>query len=149
MITAQACLNRSHASNINTADLQQIARTIAAQYHELGWFSGSLLITHNNQPVVNNGIVGIHNGIIVNQDSLWKHHRHLERQYEVDSEIIFALLREHLSDNKDFVAATNAVFAELEGEQQIRVEIHLDRMVLGKFGECHVTVGFFSVFKVF
>jgi CubicO group peptidase (beta-lactamase class C family) len=53
LITAQACLNRSHASNINTADLQQIARTIAAQYHELGWFSGSLLITHNNQPVVN------------------------------------------------------------------------------------------------
>jgi len=52
LISAQACFNRSRAASIDTDELRQTAEIIASAYHELGWFSGSLLITRNNQPVV-------------------------------------------------------------------------------------------------
>ncbi len=52
LIITQAFVTPSLASKIDTAQLQQTAAAIAAEYHQLGWFSGSLLITHNNLPVV-------------------------------------------------------------------------------------------------
>src|SRR5262245_27195194 len=41
----------------------------------------------NNQPVLAPGIVGIHNGIVVNHAALWQQHSEVERQFDVDSEI--------------------------------------------------------------
>ena len=35
----------------------------------------------NNQPVIVNGAVGIHNGIIVNDEQLWQKHPELRRQF--------------------------------------------------------------------
>jgi len=45
----------------------------------------------NNHPILVGNVVGIHNGYIRNDDSLFAHF-HLPRQGEVDSEIIFRLL---------------------------------------------------------
>ena len=73
----------------------------------------------NNQPVTTRGVVGIHNGIIVNHGEIWKGHPDLSRQLEVDSEVIFALIREQLSRGSSMIEATRATFAELEGAASI------------------------------
>lgn len=75
--------------------------------------------SENNQPVLAAGIVGIHNGIIVNHAALWQRHPELRRQFDVDSEIIFALLRAELDRGATLDQAARAVFAELKGAASI------------------------------
>jgi predicted glutamine amidotransferase len=90
---------------------------------------GAREINLNNQPVVSRGVVGIHNGIIVNHARLWEKYPHLERQYEVDSEIIFALLRDHLDRGAELEEASDRTFAELEGAASIAA-LFEDRQVM-------------------
>ena len=53
----------------------------------------------NNHPIVRSRVVGVHNGIISNDDQLFEDHEtHFNRNGRVDSEIIFALI-EHYSGN--------------------------------------------------
>jgi glutamine---fructose-6-phosphate transaminase (isomerizing) len=73
----------------------------------------------NNQPVSVQGIAGIHNGIIVNHAQLWQRHAHLRRQYEVDSEVIFALLGDRLAHGAGLCEAAQSTFAELDGAASV------------------------------
>ena len=49
---------------------------------------------HNNQPVIKNGLVVIHNGIIVNIEELWAKYKNT-RQTDLDSEIIPVILNHY------------------------------------------------------
>jgi glutamine---fructose-6-phosphate transaminase (isomerizing) len=53
--------------------------------------NGGYAANANNQPVVRNGSVIVHNGIIVNADMLWKKHPMLRKHADVDTEILIAL----------------------------------------------------------
>lgn len=53
---------------------------------------GSQLKEFNNQPVVKDDVVLIHNGIIVNVNEIWDKHQNLTKEYEIDTEIINSLL---------------------------------------------------------
>ncbi len=77
--------------------------------------NGTQLDDRNNQPVIKNGIVGVHNGIIVNVDELWQSHPELQREYEVDSEILLTLFRYHLEKSGSLKAASSQTFKELFG----------------------------------
>jgi glucosamine--fructose-6-phosphate aminotransferase (isomerizing) len=59
--------------------------------------NGSQLHNINNQPVIKDGIVGIHNGIIVNTDNLWAEEPGLKREFEIDTEIFLSLVRKSLN----------------------------------------------------
>ena len=80
---------------------QLIAESLRAKVKEpLTIIGHSRLVTDgsrydqgNNQPVVAGNCVGIHNGIIVNTEEIWKEQSDLQRRYQVDSEVILALLR--------------------------------------------------------
>ena len=61
--------------------------------------NGNEIFQTNNQPIITENMVGIHNGIIVNEDQLWSENKLLNKQYEVDSEIIFKLI-EHTQGKK-------------------------------------------------
>ncbi len=80
---------------------------------------GTREVNRNNQPVIARGIAGIHNGIIVNHASIWQRYDHLSRQYEVDSEVIFALIRDHLDRGASTAQAARATFAELQGAASV------------------------------
>ena len=54
--------------------------------------NGQSEINTNNQPVVKDGAVGIHNGIIVNDDKLWKSFSELKKKYDVDTEVFLSLI---------------------------------------------------------
>lgn len=58
----------------------------------------SRLITNglaDNQPVVRDGIIVLHNGIIVNHEEIWPT-LHRERELQVDTEVIAAIAAHHL-----------------------------------------------------
>lgn len=59
--------------------------------------NGSFANSDNNQPVVKDGLVTIHNGIIVNDDDLWNKYSLLERNFRVDTEIFNSLFK-HFDD---------------------------------------------------
>jgi hypothetical protein len=73
----------------------------------------------NNQPVLAPGIVGVHNGIVVNHAALWQQHPELERRFDVDSEVIFVLLRAALDRGLSLAGAARSVFAELQGAASV------------------------------
>jgi glutamine---fructose-6-phosphate transaminase (isomerizing) len=59
----------------------------------------SRLITNglgDNQPVVRGNICAIHNGIILNEEDVWKKLK-VERKLEIDSEVIVAIAEEYLA----------------------------------------------------
>ncbi len=80
---------------------------------------GSAFSPGNNQPIVCGPIVGVHNGIIVNADSLWKRYPKGERQTEVDSEIIFRLIQSKLIENRSVNESLCETFRLLEGMASI------------------------------
>jgi asparagine synthetase B (glutamine-hydrolysing) len=77
--------------------------------------NGSQLHEENNQPVLKDGMIIIHNGIIVNVDYLWQHNTELQRNYLIDTEIIPALIRKELKQERNLVDSCNITFGQLEG----------------------------------
>jgi glucosamine 6-phosphate synthetase-like amidotransferase/phosphosugar isomerase protein len=70
------------------------ARVTQALVHVRDYTKGHPTIAANNHPVRHGAVVGIHNGIILNDDDLFEHHRfeRWEPEMTVDSEAIFALV---------------------------------------------------------
>jgi len=111
--------DRAYRSFLREATSARHANGIAFIGHSRLVTDGDREVNRNNQPVVGRGIAGIHNGIIVNHAALWTRHPRLRRHFEVDSEVIFALLRDRLDAGAPLAAATRATFAELEGAASI------------------------------
>lgn len=88
--------------------------TFAAIGHARLVTNGSQLKEENNQPVIKDGVIGIHNGIIVNADQLWDQNTDLRREYEIDTEVMLSLIRKELNNKRplhDSVARTiNRIF---------------------------------------
>ena len=53
--------------------------------------NGSQCMENNNQPVITDHCVGVHNGIIVNDSELWALNSDLVQQSQLDTEIFFRL----------------------------------------------------------
>jgi glutamine---fructose-6-phosphate transaminase (isomerizing) len=94
----------------------------------LSIFGHSRLVTNgraesnsNNQPVIKNGSVGIHNGIIVNDYKLWSSYPGLKKEYDVDTEILLGLLQFHRKEGSSIVNAVKKTFHEIEGSASIAV----------------------------
>ncbi len=72
----------------------------------------------NNQPYIKHGIVGIHNGIIVNKNELWKKFGEEKKETELDSELIPEILNSVAKQNLNF-SAVKALFGEIYGTANI------------------------------
>lgn len=76
--------------------------------------NGTQLNDENNQPVIKDGIIAIHNGIVVNVGELWEKHSGLNRKFEIDTEVLLSLVRYYLQQDfsiEDSVSkAINEVF---------------------------------------
>ncbi len=85
----------------------------------------------NNQPVVKKGVVGIHNGIIVNDQELWSRFPSLQREYQVDTEVAWGLMRYFYEQTGSLVQASRQMFAQIEGTASIAALFHdLDALLL-------------------
>lgn len=81
--------------------------------------NGALEKNINNQPVVKDGIVGIHNGIIVNDETLWQKFPQIQRKLEVDTEVFLSLVRLNLKQRKTLTAAIIRTFDLIEGAASV------------------------------
>lgn len=77
--------------------------------------NGSFAENRNNQPVVKEGLITVHNGIIVNEKELWKSHPDLKREYEVDTEVFNSLVRFFIKKEGNLPAALKRSLELLEG----------------------------------
>ncbi len=77
--------------------------------------NGSQLHNINNQPVIKDGIIGIHNGIIVNVDELWAEASELERHYAIDTEILLALIRNYLVHGDNLQVSLSNTMRQIYG----------------------------------
>jgi glucosamine--fructose-6-phosphate aminotransferase (isomerizing) len=91
------------------------ARCLAVIGHSRLVTNGAQAQNENNQPVVTPDVVGVHNGIIVNDTELWQRHPDVQRRSEVDSEVILALYRKYLQQTGSASRALDATFAEIDG----------------------------------
>ena len=89
--------------------------TFAVMGHSRLVTNGSQLNDVNNQPVVKDGVVGIHNGIIVNDSELWSRHPELRRTCEIDTEVMLALVRTNLRNGWDIATAVSKTVREIFG----------------------------------
>ncbi len=106
------------ALNVERADykVQRLVREIAP-------FESKFVIGHSrlatngvydNQPVVRDNFIVVHNGIITNADELWKTEA-LNRELEVDTEIIPALLKKYIKTKDDIDFGISKLFQLCEG----------------------------------
>lgn len=69
----------------------------------------------NNQPLVKNRIIAIHNGIIVNHRKIYKKFLKKKKKYQIDTEILLDLIAHFYNLNPSFTHAIQKTFALLEG----------------------------------
>jgi len=81
--------------------------------------NGTQQSSSNNQPVIKDGVVGVHNGIIVNCENLWMQHPELKRLCDVDSEIIFSLIGSFYKENASLVESVRRTFSLIQGAASI------------------------------
>ena len=71
--------------------------------------------TQNNQPVVKHNIAMVHNGIIVNDEKLWEKYPNLNRELEVDTEVLVELFDFYRKSSKSTEEALNRAYSEIYG----------------------------------
>lgn len=110
---------------------RQDDRPIALIGHSRLVTNGSQENHDNNQPVVKDGVVAVHNGIIVNDERLWAEFPALSRAYQIDTEIILSLFRYFYDQSGDPAHAVAQTFARLQGTASIAMLLSdLDLLIL-------------------
>jgi glucosamine--fructose-6-phosphate aminotransferase (isomerizing) len=83
--------------------------------------NGSFLESENNQPVISSDLVGVHNGIVVNVESLWKANPQLKRLATVDTEFILARIAELRKKSQSFGLAAQIALSEVQGSYTMAI----------------------------
>ncbi|HUN81157.1 MAG TPA: hypothetical protein VMV81_06550 [Phycisphaerae bacterium] len=93
--------------------------------------TGGQNIADNNQPVISGHVGGIHNGIVVNHEALWRRIPDIQRRAEVDSEVICGLIRQLLGEGRTLVDAVRETFRDIQGAASVALLFgELDQVVL-------------------
>ncbi|MCW3998716.1 MAG: hypothetical protein NWE93_00570 [Candidatus Bathyarchaeota archaeon] len=95
---------------------------IAVLGHSRLQTNGKSEINTNNQPVVKDGAVGIHNGIIVNDGSLWKEFASIKKKYDVDTEVFLSLLQMFKAQGNSTAESMKRVFQCIEGSASVAIQ---------------------------
>jgi len=81
------------------------------------FFGHSRLVTNgtgDNQPVLREQVIVLHNGIVVNEDAIWKA-LGKTRELQVDTEVIPAIIASHLDEGGSVETAAQRVLSMTEG----------------------------------
>lgn len=80
--------------------------------------NGSRDRDENNQPVIRNDLICIHNGIIVNDLEIWNQNPEMIRKSEVDTEVFLALMEKY-NYQDDLLDAFQKCISEIKGSLSI------------------------------
>lgn len=104
-------------------DVQRADYKIRRLMREVDFGNSALVMGHSrlitsglqdNQPIVRDGIIVIHNGVLVNHDEIWTQ-LSKTRELQVDSEVIAAIAAEHLEAGGDIKDVAQKVLAACKG----------------------------------
>lgn len=93
------------------------AKYIFAMGHSRMVTNGDAGNDTNNQPVIKENFVCIHNGIIVNDNELWNNHTDIKRNSEVDTEILLGLINKYYEGN--MISAFQQSMEEIKGSVSV------------------------------
>ena len=93
-------------------------RSLAIIGHSRLVTDGLQTLNDNNQPVIKDGAVGIHNGIIVNVNNLFKRFS-MERRYDVDTEVILSLIQKFRNEKRPLIKSVQDTFGCIEGAASV------------------------------
>ncbi|MEO8327039.1 MAG: hypothetical protein ABI618_14380, partial [Nitrospirota bacterium] len=86
----------------------------------------------NNQPVIKDNHLILHNGIIVNDADLWRSNPSWQRTYLVDTEIFGAILEAGANRGQSLIEAMRTAFRQIKGGNTILAQrIEQNQMVIG------------------
>lgn len=83
--------------------------------------NGSLDDNKNNQPIIKNGIIGIHNGIITNDNNLWTQFPKFKKTSQVDTEVLLSLIKNFYTKSKNIEYSVSKSFSLIEGSASISI----------------------------
>lgn len=94
---------------------------------------GVQTVNNNNQPIIKDGSVVAHNGIIVNHHNLWNRYNSLKRSYEIDTEIIPALIQKFYEEGNSLKKSIQMLFKEIYGSASIALffKYSTNQLILG------------------
>lgn len=95
--------------------------TIAVIGHSRLVTNGRQDLNLNNQPVVKDGAVCVHNGIIVNDMDLWKQYPDLIRSSDIDTEVLVSLLQMYQKEGYSLALSAQKSFSLIEGAASIGI----------------------------
>jgi glutamine---fructose-6-phosphate transaminase (isomerizing) len=76
--------------------------------------------THeNNHPVIVDGLLCLHNGIIVNDEAIWSHHPRLVRKFQVDTEALVAVIADRQANGETLAQSVISGMQETRGGNTI------------------------------
>lgn len=81
--------------------------------------NGSVDVPGNNQPVIKNGIVILHNGIIINYEKIWKSLAPITKEFDVDTEAFGGLISKFTNQGLSWNASFQSAFKSIEGANTI------------------------------
>jgi hypothetical protein len=84
----------------------------------------------NNQPVIRNDMVILHNGIVVNDEELWCKNPSIKRSHVVDSEVILGLMEYFQQSGETFFQAFRHTWEQLQGANSVALMNALYDMVI-------------------
>ena len=94
--------------------------------------NGTVQQEFNNQPVIKKDHLILHNGIIVNDEDLWRSNPSLNREYQVDTEIFGALMCAGADSGQSLAAAMQVAFSKIKGANTIAaLRLGQDQIVVG------------------
>lgn len=107
---------------------KEFSKNILGVYFPLSIIGHSRLATHgnesiggNNQPVIKDKAVCVHNGIIANDGDLWRKYPQLKRDYQVDTEVFLSLLQMFFLESGSILEAVKRVFGVIEGSASVAI----------------------------
>lgn len=80
---------------------------------------GTEYSNNNNQPVIKEKAVCVHNGIIVNDKQLWKEFPSLKKESELDTEVLLAILQLFFSQTGSIISAAKKVLEIIKGSASL------------------------------
>lgn len=114
----EAVLNGIASSNGSHRN-DALAAPLAVIGHSRMGTNGLQTDNDNNQPVVCEGIAGVHNGIIVNDEALWRQFPAMQRRCEVDTEVLLSLVRRFRAEGQPLIDAVRSAFGLIEGAASV------------------------------
>ena len=106
--------------------IKQFANYPSRKDKALGFMGHARMVTNgseeehaNNQPVIRKDMVILHNGIVVNDEELWRKNPSLKRSYVVDSEVILGFMEYYLQSGETLYQAFRHTWEQLQGANSV------------------------------